>query len=267
MREGRLLYGEHRWLLVPRQLHWLRLHRRRHRHGRHRCLPGRRHNRRHQIGQTQKSAAYSLDGGRRPRDDHHPARGCRRWCPRGDGRLTHGAAERAMTTILRVAAGGGAPAETVVSPTAASVGADVLCLHGEHPGGRRGGPAVVRSRDVGNANDNGGRVRVVHQHPSKPCFGRRLHRFAARNPTVPHGPFQGEPIFNPVPLHPAPPGLPTTPSGSVDILAIIHGGHRATCTGGDRKSAAYSLDGGRRTRDERRAWAKDVRRDSLDNVP
>ena len=59
------------------------------------------------------------------------------------------------------------------------------------------------------------------QHKSLSCFGARLHAFAATNPTVPHGPFQGELIFNPVPLHPAPPGLPTTPSGSVDILAII----------------------------------------------
>ena len=59
------------------------------------------------------------------------------------------------------------------------------------------------------------------QHRGLPCFGRRLHSFAATNPLYPNGPFQGEPIFNPAPLHPAPPGLPTTPSGSVDILAII----------------------------------------------
>jgi len=59
------------------------------------------------------------------------------------------------------------------------------------------------------------------QHRTSPNFGRRLHRFAATNPTVPHGAFQGESIFNPMPLHPAPPGLPTTPRGCVDICQII----------------------------------------------
>jgi hypothetical protein len=65
-------------------------------------------------GGDRKSAAYALSGGRRTRDDHHPPHGCRRRCPRGDGRRTHGGVG----------------------------GADVLCLHGEHPGGRRGGPTV-----------------------------------------------------------------------------------------------------------------------------
>ena len=56
---------------------------------------------------------------------------------------------------------------------------------------------------------------------ARPNIGRRLQRYAATNPTVPHGPFQGESIFDPMPMHPAPPGLPTMPRGSVDILAII----------------------------------------------
>jgi hypothetical protein len=54
-----------------------------------------------------------------------------------------------------------------------------------------------------------------------PCIGRRLQLFAARNPTMPHGPYAGESIFDPMPLHPAPPGLPTMPNGSVDICALI----------------------------------------------
>lgn len=39
--------------------------------------------------------------------------------------------------------------------------------------------------------------------------------------TMPHGPYAGESIFNPMPLHPAPPGLPTTANGCVNICAII----------------------------------------------
>ena len=38
---------------------------------------------------------------------------------------------------------------------------------------------------------------------------------------MPHGPYQGESIFDPMLLHPAPPGLPTTPNGCVDICALI----------------------------------------------
>ena len=38
---------------------------------------------------------------------------------------------------------------------------------------------------------------------------------------MPHGPFQGESIFDPMPLHPAPPGMPTTFNGCVDICALI----------------------------------------------
>ena len=38
---------------------------------------------------------------------------------------------------------------------------------------------------------------------------------------MPHGPYAGESIFNPMPLHPAPPGMPTMPNGSVDICALI----------------------------------------------
>jgi hypothetical protein len=59
------------------------------------------------------------------------------------------------------------------------------------------------------------------QHHTMPCIGRRLQLFAARNPTMPHGPYAGESIFDPMPLHPAPPGLPTTPNGCVDICALI----------------------------------------------
>ena len=54
-----------------------------------------------------------------------------------------------------------------------------------------------------------------------PSFGRRLHRFAATNPVMPYGPYAGESIFDPIPLHPAPPNLPMTGNGCVDILAII----------------------------------------------
>ena len=54
-----------------------------------------------------------------------------------------------------------------------------------------------------------------------PNFGTRLHLFAGTHPLMPHGAHQGESIFDPFPLHPAPPGLPTTPNGCVDILAII----------------------------------------------
>jgi len=38
---------------------------------------------------------------------------------------------------------------------------------------------------------------------------------------MPHGPYAGESIFDPMPLHPAPPGLPTMPNGSVDLCALI----------------------------------------------
>ena len=54
-----------------------------------------------------------------------------------------------------------------------------------------------------------------------PNFGTRLHLFAGTHPLMPHGAHQGESIFDPFPLHPAPLGLPTTPNGCVDILAII----------------------------------------------
>ena len=62
---------------------------------------------------------------------------------------------------------------------------------------------------------------IRFQHQSRPNFGRRLHLCAMINPLMPHGPHQGESLFDPFPLHPAPPGLPTMPNGSVDICALI----------------------------------------------
>ena len=56
---------------------------------------------------------------------------------------------------------------------------------------------------------------------NRPNFGRRLQLFAGTHPLMPHGPSQGESLFDPFPLHPAPPGLPTMPNGSVDICALI----------------------------------------------
>jgi len=55
-----------------------------------------------------------------------------------------------------------------------------------------------------------------------PCFGTRLHHFAAQQITVPHGIYAGELVLDPIPLFPAPPGLPVTPvNGCVDILQLI----------------------------------------------
>ena len=62
---------------------------------------------------------------------------------------------------------------------------------------------------------------IYFANSGHPNFGTRLHLFAGTHPLMPHGAHQGESIFDPFPLHPAPLGLPTTPNGCVDILAII----------------------------------------------
>ena len=58
----------------------------------------------------------------------------------------------------------------------------------------------------------------VNGHPN---FGRRLDNYARTNPVYPYGNHAGESIFNPIPMHVAPPNLPLTANGCVDILAII----------------------------------------------
>ena len=63
---------------------------------------------------------------------------------------------------------------------------------------------------------------TVWPHDIQPCFGARLHHFAAQQITVPHGIYAGELVLDPIPLNPAPPGLPVTPvNGCVDILQLI----------------------------------------------
>ena len=70
---------------------------------------------------------------------------------------------------------------------------------------------------------------TVWPHDSLPCLGARLHHFAAQQMTVPHGIYAGELVLDPIPLYPAPPGLPVTPvNGCVDILQLIGPGDATT---------------------------------------
>ena len=63
---------------------------------------------------------------------------------------------------------------------------------------------------------------TVWPNDKRPCLGTRLHNFAAQQIRVPHGIYAGELVLDPIPLFPAPPGLPVTPvNGCVDILQLI----------------------------------------------
>ena len=62
---------------------------------------------------------------------------------------------------------------------------------------------------------------IRYPHSGHPNFGQRLQNFARTNPVFPYGPNAGESIFDPRPMHAAPPNLPLTGNGCVDILAII----------------------------------------------
>ena len=84
----------------------------------------------------------------------------------------------------------------------------------------------------------------VWPHDMQPCFGMRLHQWAAQQMRAPTGIYQGELILDPMPLNAAPPGLPLTPNGCVDILQLI----------GPRDATSHPTNAGRLA-DKISSWA------------